>query len=271
MDRATERATEEELDQIYNTLEDGDVEQALGEAETLANRYPRDPDSHLALAAARFESDLPRLALETVVKARALGVEDEALALGLEGSAHYELAEFEMARDCFEQLLRLEPERADAWIDLACAAEHLGDAETAERADRKAAELDPESYSVPLRVTQEQFDEYLHQAIEALPDEFQEQLEEVPIVVQPLPGRDMMGEGGISPDTLGLFVGQNLNERSVMRTPETPEAFFLFQRNLERISMDEEDLVEQIHITLYHELGHLLGWEEEDMEEHGLQ
>src|SRR5688500_6733060 len=99
-----ERATDEELDQIYNRLEEGEVEEALKHAEALVNRYPRDSDSLLALAAARLESELPRLALETVVRARDLGVEDTALALGIEGSAHYELGEFEMAKGCFEEL-----------------------------------------------------------------------------------------------------------------------------------------------------------------------
>jgi predicted Zn-dependent protease with MMP-like domain len=266
-----DRARDEELDEIYDALENGDVEKALAEAEALASRYPRDSDSRLALAAARFEADLPRLALETVIQARALGVEDEGLALGVEGSAHYELGELEMARGCFEELVKLEPERAEAWFDLACAAEHLGDTEAADRAELRAVELDPESFSPPLRLTQEEFDHYLEEAINQLPDEFQEQLEQVPVIVQPLPGREMLGEGGISPDTLGLFIGQPMTERSTFNPAGAPEAFFLFQRNLERMAQDEDDLREQIHITLYHELGHLLGWEEEDMEPRGLQ
>src|SRR5439155_17478122 len=142
--------------------------------------------------------------------------------------------------------LRLEPDRAEAWVDLACTAEHLGDEETASKAERRAAELDAQSFPVSLRLTPEQFDEQLQQAIESLPDEFQEQLEEVPVIVQPLPSREMMGEGGISPDTLGLFVGEALPEKSTLSpSGGPPEALFLFQRNLERIATDPEDLVEQ--------------------------
>jgi predicted Zn-dependent protease with MMP-like domain len=266
-----DRATEEQLDHIYDTLEEGDVEHALEEAEGLAREHPRDSDTLLALAAARFESELYRQALESVVQARGVGVQDETLALGIEGSCHYELGELEMGRECFEKLVELDPERAEAWYDLSCTAEHLGDAVTAARAERKAAELDPDNFSVARRHTPEEFDDILQQAIEALPDELQEQLEEVPVVVQPLPTREMLGENGISPDTLGLFVGDNQLEESVLNAPTEPQALLLFQRNIERLAMDDEDLVEQIHVTLYHELGHLLGWEEEDMEEHGLQ
>ena len=49
-----------------------------------------------------------------------------------------------------------------------------------------------------------------------------------------------------------------------------PNTIYLFQRNIERVARDREDLVEQIRITLYHELGHYLGFEEEDMDGLGL-
>ena len=264
------RATDDELDEIYNTLEDGDIERAIEQAQALVGRFPQDAESHLALAAARFEADEPRHALETIGQARALGVSDEPLALGIEGSSHYELGEFEAARACFEKLLAIDPDRAEAWFDLSCAAEHLGDTETATKAESRASELDSENYGIAPRRSPEEFDEILQQAIERLPEEFQDQLESTPVVVQPLPTKEMMGEGGISPDTLGLFVGENNHEQSVLHSPTSPQCLFLFQRNIERIALDDEDLVEQIHITLYHELGHLLGWEEEDMEEHGL-
>jgi predicted Zn-dependent protease with MMP-like domain len=49
-----------------------------------------------------------------------------------------------------------------------------------------------------------------------------------------------------------------------------PNTIHLFQRNIERVARDRDDLVEQIRITLYHELGHYLGFEEEDMDDLGL-
>jgi predicted Zn-dependent protease with MMP-like domain len=44
----------------------------------------------------------------------------------------------------------------------------------------------------------------------------------------------------------------------------------LFQRNLERIARDEEELVEEIRITLFHEIGHRLGFDEEGVDALGL-
>jgi predicted Zn-dependent protease with MMP-like domain len=48
---------------------------------------------------------------------------------------------------------------------------------------------------------------------------------------------------------------------------ELPPTIHLFRRNLERIATDADDLAEQITITLYHELGHYLGMEEDELEE----
>ena len=46
-----------------------------------------------------------------------------------------------------------------------------------------------------------------------------------------------------------------------------PNYIYLFQRNLERIARDREDLIEQITITLHHELGHYLGLDEDEVED----
>ena len=45
---------------------------------------------------------------------------------------------------------------------------------------------------------------------------------------------------------------------------------YLFQRNLERFADDEEHLREEIRTTLFHEIAHLLGWDEDEVEAMGL-
>jgi predicted Zn-dependent protease with MMP-like domain len=44
----------------------------------------------------------------------------------------------------------------------------------------------------------------------------------------------------------------------------------LFKRNLEKVCRDREELIDQIQITVRHEVGHHLGLSEEDMERLGL-
>ena len=42
-------------------------------------------------------------------------------------------------------------------------------------------------------------------------------------------------------------------------------------RNLARRSADREELIEQLRITLFHEVGHFLGLDEDDLEARGLE
>jgi predicted Zn-dependent protease with MMP-like domain len=74
----------------------------------------------------------------------------------------------------------------------------------------------------------------------------------------------------LAPDLLGLFVGRHLLERSHDDLPSAPGAIFLFRRNLLRTCRSKEELAREIRITVQHEVGHLLGLDEEDLERWGL-
>ena len=68
-------------------------------------------------------------------------------------------------------------------------------------------------------------------------------------------------------DLLGLFVGVSRDRRSSLSPGgELPPRILLFKKNLERMALEVDELVEEIAVTLYHELGHFLGLDEEDLE-----
>ena len=48
------------------------------------------------------------------------------------------------------------------------------------------------------------------------------------------------------------------------------DRILLFKRNLEKIASTRDELVEQIQITVKHEIGHYLGLDEEEVERLGL-
>ena len=118
------------------------------------------------------------------------------------------------------------------------------------------------------------FTKVVRESMEALPDEIRVHMDEVPVVVQDLPEKDVLtdpeGEE-ISPSVQGLFIGQTLRDRSVFNPPEAPATIFIYQRNLERMCFTREELIHEISLTLYHELGHYLGLEEDELEARGLE
>lgn len=138
----------------------------------------------------------------------------------------------------------------------------------------RAAAAAPDKYQPPVRMSRAEFDREVRKAARKLPRQFRQCLDRVPVVVQDVPDA-ALAEGEdrdeVAPDILGLFDGVPLPETGEFDAPQLrPNSIYLFQRNLERAARDRGDLVEQIRITLYHELAHYLGFEEEDMDGMGL-
>jgi predicted Zn-dependent protease with MMP-like domain len=118
-------------------------------------------------------------------------------------------------------------------------------------------------------MSREAFEEAVDQAAAALPEPFRARLSGIPVLVEEVPGPDILRTlDDPAPDLLGLFVGTPLTLKSGQDLPAT-DVIYLFKRNLERACADEEELVEQIGVTLRHELGHYLGMDEDDLEEAG--
>jgi predicted Zn-dependent protease with MMP-like domain len=139
----------------------------------------------------------------------------------------------------------------------------------------RASAAAPDKYPPPVRMAREEFDREVRKAARKLPRQFRQSLDRVPVIVQDVPDV-MLSEGDdrdeVAPDILGLFDGIPLPETSEFDMPPTrPNRIYIFQRNLERAAKDRDDLVDQIRITLYHELAHYLGFDEEDMEDMGLE
>ena len=161
----------------------------------------------------------------------------------------------------------------DAHVVQGLLLERKGDFAAADESFAKAAELDGARFHLPVRMTRAQFDREVRKAAKQLPRQFRTHLERVPVIVQDLPAIELLQgqEPPLDPDLLGLFDGTPLPETAESEGVPRPNYIYLFQRNLERLAHDREELVEEIANTLYHELGHYLGFEEEDMEGLGLE
>ena len=180
---------------------------------------------------------------------------------------------FDEARAAVGEARALPDALADADVIAGCLLERRGSFEEADGLFARAAALVPDKYVNPTRASRVEFDKQVQEAARALPRQFRKSLDRVNVIVQDLPDSQLHEAGAVdevSPDMLGLFDGVPLPETAGHDGPLRPSRIYLFQRNLERMSATKEELVEQIRITLYHELGHYLGFEEEDMDDLGL-
>lgn len=186
-----------------------------------------------------------------------------------QGQALFELARFDDARRVYQQLATEYP--TDAWAQhyLGLLAERRG--QDPEPYFAKARALAPEEFPPPVHLSAEAFDAAVAEAIEALPAHAQPHLENCVIDVQPIPSDEDLREGGVSPLILGVFRGAAIDERSPVEAADHQTTrITLYQRNLERFARTRDELLDEIRITVLHEVGHLLGLDEDELYERGL-
>ena len=110
-------------------------------------------------------------------------------------------------------------------------------------------------------IGEEDFYALVEEALATLPKELLDDLENVAIVVEDEP------EDGS--ETLGVYEGTALTERDSSWFGMLPDRVVLFRGPLSRMCADEDELFEEIAITLVHEIGHYHGIDEERLHELG--
>jgi predicted Zn-dependent protease with MMP-like domain len=114
------------------------------------------------------------------------------------------------------------------------------------------------------------FELLVHEAIEELPDEFRNKLENVAVIIEDRPSAELLERMDVMPeDTLfGLYEGTPLTERG-FEAPLFPDRIWIFQKPIEDESDSEEDIKEEIKITVVHEVAHFFGMDDDYLEELG--
>lgn len=112
----------------------------------------------------------------------------------------------------------------------------------------------------------QQFDAAVARAIETLPLEFQERLDNVVISVQQGADSSLLEELEAE-ELFGVYIGTPLTERGYHDTFLLPDQILLFQGPLAAACETEEELTEEIRVTLVHEIGHFFGLSEDEIEE----
>lgn len=103
-----------------------------------------------------------------------------------------------------------------------------------------------------------------------LPKEVRSVAEAVPVCYEPFPNAAIEAEGW-EPDILGLFVGHMHGGELETGGQNLPPQILLFLENLwDYAEGDESVYRDEVRLTYLHELGHYLGWDEEEIARRGL-
>jgi len=115
----------------------------------------------------------------------------------------------------------------------------------------------------------ERFEELVRRGLELIPEEIAERMSNVDIEVQDMPSAQQLAATGVprSHTLLGLYVGIPLTRRTSGYNMAMPDRIIIFQGPLERISRDENDLVDRVRDTVIHEVAHHFGISDERLNE----
>jgi predicted Zn-dependent protease with MMP-like domain len=112
---------------------------------------------------------------------------------------------------------------------------------------------------VPVEMTRERFEELVRDALDEVPDELLKLMDNVVILVE-----DDSPEG-----LLGLYEGHALTERGWHYGGVLPDRIMIYRHPILRICNSEEDVIEEVAITVVHEIAHHFGIDDDRLHQLG--
>jgi predicted Zn-dependent protease with MMP-like domain len=117
----------------------------------------------------------------------------------------------------------------------------------------------------------ERFEELVEQALNALPEGFQEKLSNVDVEVEDYPRSDDLraAKARTGQTLLGLYRGIPLTRRGLGYNMVPPDRIIIFQRPIERTCRSDEEIVERVGHVVRHEIAHHFGIDDDALRRMG--
>lgn len=110
-------------------------------------------------------------------------------------------------------------------------------------------------------VPMEEFEELVGEALDRIPDELGRLMQNVVVLVDDRspPGRNL----------LGLYYGVPLTERGATYAGMLPDTITIYRIPILRMCQTKEDVIDQVRITVVHEVAHHFGISDDRLDELG--
>lgn len=119
----------------------------------------------------------------------------------------------------------------------------------------------------PRTVSDEAFEALVADALDSIPEELGEEMDNVAVVVEDWPTPEQLAEHG---RLLGLYEGIDITQRGPLDYAGVmPDRITIFKGPLCEMAHDLEDLAEQVRVTVLHEVGHYFGISDGRLDELG--
>ncbi len=113
-----------------------------------------------------------------------------------------------------------------------------------------------------IEVDAEKFEEMVDAALGAIPEELLARVENCVVLVADEPEPELG-------DVLGYYDGIPLSQRTSQYSGVLPDRILIFRGPLCRMVDSAEELVDQVRITVWHEMAHYFGIDDDDLDAWG--
>ncbi|AWI08795.1 putative Zn-dependent protease with MMP-like domain [Ereboglobus sp. PH5-5] len=103
-----------------------------------------------------------------------------------------------------------------------------------------------------------------------LPPDVAKYAADLPVVYHDWPGEEILDDE-FEPDILGLFVGDPLGVEPGLGNVAPAQVLLFLESIYDYAEGDMAIFRDEVRLTYLHELGHYLGWDEDDLEARGLE
>jgi predicted Zn-dependent protease with MMP-like domain len=117
------------------------------------------------------------------------------------------------------------------------------------------------SSRVPVRMSPQRFDELVSDALDLIPPELAAAIDNVVVLVE--------ARNPDEPDLLGLYHGVALTERDSWYAGSLPDTITIYREALLEVCEDDDEVVDEVAITVIHEIAHHFGIADERLHELG--
>ncbi|AAS02512.1 MULTISPECIES: metallopeptidase family protein [Mycobacterium avium complex (MAC)] len=114
---------------------------------------------------------------------------------------------------------------------------------------------------MPVRMDPQRFDELVSDALDLIPPELAAAMDNVVVLVD-----DRHPE---EPDLLGLYEGVALTERDSDYSGALPDAITIYRAALLDVCESEQQVIEEVAVTVIHEIAHHFGIDDERLHQLG--
>jgi predicted Zn-dependent protease with MMP-like domain len=112
-----------------------------------------------------------------------------------------------------------------------------------------------------IEMTRERFEELVSDALDRVPPELARLIDNCVVLVE--------DDSVHGPSLLGLYEGTPLTDRGPGYTMVLPDRITIFRNALLRMCTSEQQVIDEVHITVVHEIAHHFGIDDDRLHELG--